>query len=61
LSVDAQTLAFVALRLERSLDAARAFVAALDHAALAQGRAATRALAADVLARLYDDANEVEN
>ncbi len=61
LSVDAQTLAFIALRLERSLDAARAFVAALDRAALAQGRAATRALAADVLARLYSDANEAEN
>lgn len=61
LSVDAQTLAFVALRLERSLDAARSFVAAMDRAALAQGRAATRALAAEVLARLYDEAAEMDN
>jgi len=60
LSVDAPTLSYVALRLERSLDAARAFVAALDRAALSQGRAATRALAADVLARLSDDAPEPE-
>lgn len=60
LSVEASTLSYVALRMERSLDAARAFVTALDRAALAQGRAATRALAADVLARLYGDAPEIE-
>jgi chromosomal replication initiation ATPase DnaA len=61
LSVDRSTLSYVALRLERSLDAARAFVAALDRAALAQGRAATRALAADVLAKLNGEGPEVEN
>lgn len=61
LSVEGQTLAFVALRLERSLDAARSFVLALDTAALAQGRAATRALAAEVLARLPGDRAEIEN
>lgn len=49
LVVDAPALAYAALRLERSLDAARAFVAAVDRAALAQGRAVTRALAAEVM------------
>jgi chromosomal replication initiation ATPase DnaA len=61
LSVDASTLSYVGLRLERSLDAARAFVVALDRAALSQGRAATRALAADVLARFNGDAQEIES
>lgn len=60
LIVDEQTLAFVALRLERSLDAARSFVLALDQAALAQGRAATRALATEVLTRMNGDATEIE-
>lgn len=59
LSVDAQTLTYVALRLERSLDAARSFVLALDHAALAQGRAATRTLAAEILAEIHGDAAEI--
>jgi chromosomal replication initiation ATPase DnaA len=49
LLVEAPALAYAALRLERSLDAARAFVAALDREALARGRPATRALAAEVL------------
>ncbi|MEK4034802.1 hypothetical protein WOC76_09795 [Methylocystis sp. IM3] len=49
LIVEAPALAYAALRLERSLDAARAFVAALDREALARGRPATRALAAEVL------------
>lgn len=59
LNVDAQTLSYAALRLERSLDASRSFVLALDHAALAQGRAATRTLAAEILAELYGDAPEI--
>lgn len=51
LLVEPPALAYAALRLERSLDAARAFVAALDREALAQGRAVTRALAAQVMER----------
>lgn len=49
LVVDAPALAYAALRLERSIDAARAFVGAVDRAALAQGRPVTRALAAEVM------------
>ncbi len=49
LLVEAPALAYAALRLERSLDAARAFVAALDREALARRRPVTRALAAEVL------------
>jgi len=40
---------WLVLRLERSCDAARRAVAALDAAALAHGRPVTRALARDVL------------
>lgn len=50
LTVEAPALAYAALRLERSLDAARAYVAALDREALAQRRPITRALAAEVMA-----------
>ncbi len=49
LLVEPPALAYVALRLERSLGAARAVVAALDREALAQGRPVTRALAAKVV------------
>ncbi len=49
LVVEPPALAYMALRLERSLGAARALVAALDRAALAQGRPVTRALAAEVM------------
>ncbi len=49
LIVEPPALAYAALRLERSLDAARAFVAALDRAALAQQRPVTRALAAQLI------------
>ncbi len=49
LLVEPPALTFAAVRLERSLDAARAFVAALDREALAQGRPVTRALAAKVM------------
>ena len=51
LLVEPPALAYAALRLERSLDAARAFVAALDREALAQGRPVTRTLAAQVMER----------
>jgi chromosomal replication initiation ATPase DnaA len=50
LIVDAPALDYAALRLDRSLEAVRAFVAAIDRAALAQGRPITRALAAEIMA-----------
>ena len=50
--VEAPVLAFLSLRMERSVGAARRLVAALDHASLAAGRRVTRAIAADVLASL---------
>lgn len=55
LIVEPPALAFAALRLERSLDAARAFVAALDREALARGRPVTRALAAKVMEEFIRD------
>ena len=47
LSVDASLIDYLALRIERSLDAARAIVARLDREALIRNRAVTRALAAE--------------
>ncbi len=49
LAVDPALIAYVALRIERSLDAARALVAALDREALARGGPVTRAMAARLL------------
>ena len=49
LRVDPAVIDYVALRIERSLDAARAIVAALDREALARGRAVTRPMAAALL------------
>jgi chromosomal replication initiation ATPase DnaA len=46
---------YIALRIDRSLDAAREIVAALDAEGLARGRAIGRGLAADVIARLASD------
>ncbi|NCQ24270.1 MAG: chromosomal replication initiator DnaA [Rhodobacteraceae bacterium CG17_big_fil_post_rev_8_21_14_2_50_63_15] len=43
------TIPYLARRMERSFDAARRIVAALDDEALAAGRSVTRALAAEVL------------
>jgi chromosomal replication initiation ATPase DnaA len=51
LVVDQALVDFAALRLERSLDAARAFVRELDREALARGRRVTRALAGELLER----------
>ena len=48
LAVDAPLVAWLALRLDRSLDTARRAVAALDRAALDAGRRITRTLAADL-------------
>jgi len=49
LAVEPAVVAYIALRLERSLDAARAVVEALDAEALARKKPVTRALAAEVL------------
>lgn len=49
LIVDTALVEYVALRLDRSLDAARRFVDALDREALARGRRITRAMAGEVL------------
>ena len=49
LALDESVVAFIATRIERSFAAARAAVIALDNEALRQGRAPTRALAAEIL------------
>jgi len=46
---------YIAQRIDRSLDAARALVRSLDEAALAEGRRINRALAARLLERLAYD------
>ena len=54
LVVDTSVIEFLALRIERSLDAARSIVEALDREALSLGRPVTRPMAGDVLRRLGD-------
>lgn len=49
LVVDTSVVSYIAMRIERSLDAARRLVAALDREALARQTPITRAIAADVL------------
>jgi chromosomal replication initiation ATPase DnaA len=49
LLVEPRVVAFIALRIERSLAAARDIVAALDREALSRGRRVTRAIAGEVL------------
>jgi len=49
LTVEPRVVAFIALRIERSLAAARDVVAALDREALARGRRVTRAMAGELL------------
>jgi chromosomal replication initiation ATPase DnaA len=49
LQVAPHVIAHIALRIERSLGAAREFVAILDNEALTQGRRITRAMASDAL------------
>jgi chromosomal replication initiation ATPase DnaA len=49
LQVEPSVVAYIALRLERSLGAARAIVASLDREALARGRRVTRAMASQLL------------
>jgi chromosomal replication initiation ATPase DnaA len=49
IAVDPAVIAYIALRIDRSLGAARAIVEALDREALARGKAVTRAMAALIL------------
>lgn len=49
IAVPPNLIPYLVLRMERSIAAARALVAALDARALAEGRAVTRALAAEML------------
>lgn len=57
IAVDANVVAYLAVRLERSIAAARAAVEALDREAMSQGRKLTRALAAKAL-RLEESEEE---
>ncbi|MDB5571729.1 MAG: hypothetical protein JWN93_2912 [Hyphomicrobiales bacterium] len=50
--VDTSVVEYLALRIERSLEAARSIVETLDREALAQGRGVTRPMAAEVLRRM---------
>jgi chromosomal replication initiation ATPase DnaA len=58
LVVDTSVVEYLAVRIERSLDAARAIVEALDREALAQNRPITRPIAIDVLRRLDGEADK---
>jgi chromosomal replication initiation ATPase DnaA len=51
LAVEPGVIAYIALRMERSMEAAAALVAEIDRAAMAAHRKVTRALAAQVLAQ----------
>jgi chromosomal replication initiation ATPase DnaA len=55
LSIDPKVLEFLALRIERSLSAAAAAVAAIDRATLGSGRKISRQLAAEVLGEVSPD------
>jgi len=54
LAVDTSVLDYVALHIDRSLDAARAVVAAIDREALIRSRRINRAMAAEVLRRFAE-------
>jgi chromosomal replication initiation ATPase DnaA len=56
LTVEPGVIAYIALRMERSMEAAATLVAAIDRAAMAAHRKVTRALAAEVLAQAADGA-----
>jgi chromosomal replication initiation ATPase DnaA len=52
LLVEPHVVAYIALRIERSLGVAREIVALLDHEALTQGRRVTRAMASEALGEM---------
>ncbi len=58
LIVDTNVVEYAALRLNRTLGAARDFIAALDAEALSRGRRITRAMAGEVLQRLEAEQSE---
>jgi len=60
LIVDTNVVEFAALRLERGLDAARSFVAALDREALSRGKRITRAMAGEVLQAFQTNEDEIK-
>jgi chromosomal replication initiation ATPase DnaA len=55
LQVEPHVIAYIALRIERSLGAARELVAVLDNEALTQGRRITRAMASAALRQMSSD------
>ena len=55
LAVDPAVIAYIGLRIDRSLGAARAIVDVLDREALARGKAETRAMAALVFKEAADE------
>jgi chromosomal replication initiation ATPase DnaA len=55
LAVDPAVVNYLALRIDRSLDAARSVVATLDREALARGKAISRVFAAEVLNKIASD------
>lgn len=61
LAVDAGVVDHIAMRMERSLQAANAIVDELDRAALAERAPITRRLATAALARVFDRPGEGEN
>lgn len=61
LSIDSPLIEFMALRMERSFEAANVLVEKLDHEALSAGRGVTRALAGSVLGELFPDSGDGEN
>jgi chromosomal replication initiation ATPase DnaA len=54
LTVDAAVIDFIALRIERSLEAANAIADRLDREALAAGRPVTKRLASVIIAEMFD-------
>jgi chromosomal replication initiation ATPase DnaA len=57
LTVEPEVIAYIALRMERSMEAAASTAAEIDRAAMAAHRKVTRALAALVLARAAGSAD----
>ena len=57
LMIDTNVVDYIALRLDRSLDAARSFIAALDRESLARHQRISKAIAADVFAILSGGAD----
>lgn len=55
LRVEPHVVGYIAMRIERSLGAARRFVEGLDQEALARGRRVTRAMASELLREMAPD------